>query len=231
MKRDAANSNPGCRLAALDELCQWLSHFRLTHPMRVAIDGRTAAGKTSLADELQYALSRSGKSVTRTSIDGFHQSRAIRHARGRLSATGYYKDARNLSSVRDCLLKPLGPGGNRFYRTQTFDLDSDLEIQQEPMLADSEMILLVDGSFLLRPELNPYWDARIFVEVSKETSKERGIARDMDRLGGYAQASKLYDERYLPAFDLYQSECDALAAANVVFNNNVFAHPRVNWNK
>jgi hypothetical protein len=35
-----------------------------------------------------------------------------------------------------------------------------------------------DGVFLLRPELNLYWDFRIFVNVSIEAAKERAVKRD-----------------------------------------------------
>ncbi len=60
--------------------------------LRVAVDGRTASGKTTLADELGVAVEAAGRPVVRTSIDGFHRPRAERHARGRYSAEGYYHD-------------------------------------------------------------------------------------------------------------------------------------------
>ncbi len=45
------------------------------HPVRVAIDGIDAAGKTMLADELAAAIRDCGRPVIRASIDGFHNAR------------------------------------------------------------------------------------------------------------------------------------------------------------
>src|SRR5450759_1567169 len=41
------------------------------HPLRVAIDGIDAAGKTTLADELAPLIEAQGRPVIRASIDGF----------------------------------------------------------------------------------------------------------------------------------------------------------------
>src|SRR5215212_1547927 len=123
------------------------------HPLRVAIDGRLASGKTMLADELAASLSRSGRSIIRTSIDGFHRPRAERYARGRNSAEGYYYDSRDLAAVTKLLLAPLGPGGDRGFRTQSFDLERERPVDQAASVAVANAILIVDGTFLQRPEL------------------------------------------------------------------------------
>lgn len=78
------------RSDVLDQVAQGIKGLRLGHPIRIAIDGRTASGKTTLADELAALLQGQGRSVIRTSIDGFHRPRAERYARGRHSAEGYY---------------------------------------------------------------------------------------------------------------------------------------------
>src|SRR5262249_40321170 len=146
------------RATVLDELAARLSRVSLGHPVRVAIDGRTASGKTTLADEIAALVRGKGRLVIRTSIDGFHRPKAERYARGRHSAEGYYYDARDLAAVRRLLLDPLGPQGNRLYRTQSFDLENDLPVEQEPQLAPADALLVVDGTFLQRPELGDGWD-------------------------------------------------------------------------
>jgi hypothetical protein len=40
------------RQTLLDEVAEAISAVRIDHPLRVAVDGRTAAGKTTFADEL-----------------------------------------------------------------------------------------------------------------------------------------------------------------------------------
>ncbi len=165
----------------------------MDHPIRVAIDGRTASGKTTFADELTAVVARAGRPVIRTSIDG------LRYARGRHSPEGYYYDARDLQAVRRLLLDPLGPGGDRLYRTASFDLEKDLPFDAPATAAPSNAILIVDGTFLQREELAGGWDAAIYLKVSEAVSEKRGIARDAMLLGGGEAAIELYTKRYSPA--------------------------------
>jgi uridine kinase len=84
-----------------------------TRPARVAVDGITAAGKTTFADELAALLGGIGAHVVRVSMDGFHHPRAVRDRQGRASPNGYYEDAYDLAGLRRHLLDPLGPDGDR----------------------------------------------------------------------------------------------------------------------
>jgi uridine kinase len=131
------------RDASIDTIVQVIEAMRLSHPTRVAIDGRTASGKTTLADEIADALRRRGRSVIRTSIDGFHRPQADRYARGRNSPEGYYFDARDLAAIVNLLLNPLGPDGDLCYRTQIFDLETDAPVQEEPKQARADDVLIV----------------------------------------------------------------------------------------
>src|SRR2546421_4332971 len=171
------------RARALDDLAARILRIALEHPLRIAIDGRLGSGKTMLADELAGSISARGRPVIRTSIDGFHRPKAERYARGRNSPEGYYYDSRDLGAVMTLLLAPLGPGGDRRYRTASFDLESDRAIHQQPKLAAADAILIVDGTFLQRPELHDGWDLTLFVETSEEIATGRGVARDAELLG------------------------------------------------
>lgn len=218
------NSN---RAAVLNDLAARLARLSLGRPVRVAVDGRTASGKTTLSDEIAALIHDMGRAVVRTSIDGFHRPRAERYARGRYSAEGYYHDARDLSAIMTFLLAPLGPGGNRPYRTASFDLDDDRPVEQEPQLAPSDAVLIVDGTFLQRPELRDGWDATIFVATSETVAQDRGVKRDMERLGGEEAARQLYARRYRPAYDLYERLCSPEQSADIVLTNDDFERPRL----
>jgi uridine kinase len=176
------------RKSTLNVLADRIVAEQASHPLRVAIDGRTASGKTTLADEIALLLHIKGRTVIRTSVDGFHRPRAERYRQGRFSAEGYLDDARDWTAVRQWLLGPLGPGGNLPYRTSSFDLDLDEPVTQDAIRADPDAILIVDGTFLQRPELAEAWDFVIFVEVSKEVAIQRGVRRDAAHLGGEANA-------------------------------------------
>ena len=153
--------------------------------------------------------------------------KATRYARGRYSAEGYYFDARDLAAIRSLLLDPLGPGGDRQYRTASFDLENDTAIEQEPLSAALESILIVDGTFLQRPELITGWDVRVFLDTSEDVSERRGIDRDAGRLGGLQAARRLYAERYRPAFDLYEQRCQPRSIADVIVDNNELDRPQM----
>ena len=202
----------------------------ICHPFRVAIDGRTASGKTTFSDELAAFL-RDEKPVIQLSIDGFHRPRAERYRRSRLSPTGYLDDSRDWVAVRELILLPLGPGGDRRYRTQILDLEADIAIDQEPLIADLTSIALIEGAFLQRSELSKCFDLVIFLDVSAEISLARGTARDFALLGGHPNAREIYEKRYLPAFAMYEKRAAPQANADAVVDNNDITEPRLRWNK
>ncbi|HVE96125.1 MAG TPA: hypothetical protein VNA67_03980 [Pseudonocardiaceae bacterium] len=65
---------------------------------------------------------------------------------------------------------------------------------------------IVDGVYAFRPEINHFWDLRIWLEVDSETSVRRGAQRDQDWAGSESEA--LHRDRYLPAEQLYIGEVD-----------------------
>ena len=119
------------------------------------------------------------------------------------------------------------PDGDRSYRTASFDLDADQPVAQDPAVAPQDAILIVDGTFLQRPELRDHWDVAIFVRTSVETAEARGLGRDMDRLGGEAAARDLYTKRYRPAYSLYERLCEPEAHSDAIIDNDDLAHPRL----
>lgn len=191
------------RIEVLAELAELIVALRRAHPVRVAIDGVDAAGKTILADELVPILERRGRACIRASVDGFHRPRVERYRRGDDSAEGYYFDSFDYAKLREVLLLPLGPGGDRLYRKRVFDFRADPRVEQAPMKAPMDPVLLLDGVFLLRPELNDQWDFRIFVSASFEETLRRAITRDEALFGSSGEARARYERRYIPGQRLY----------------------------
>ena len=152
--------------------------LKLQHPIRVAIDGIDGAGKTSMADELVEPLTALGRPVIRASVDGFHRPRAERYRRGEASPEGYYRDSFDNAALTSALLEPLGPAGDRRFRTAIFDYRSEGPVSQRVRTADRRAVLLFDGVFLLRPELVRSWDFTIFVKTDIQyRTRARGISR------------------------------------------------------
>lgn len=197
------------------------------HPLRVAVDGRTASGKTTLADEVVSILRAGGRSVIRSSVDGFHRPRIERYRRGRHSAEGYLEDARDWGAIRRLLLDPLGPDGDLWYRTATFDLDRDEPIVQAAIRAEPSAVVIVDGTFLQRDELAEAWDFTVFVDVSESVAVSRGAARDAEQLGGTVAAREMHEGRYQAAFAIYDARCRPRERAHLIVGNDDPARPSI----
>jgi uridine kinase len=198
-----------------------------SHPMRVAIDGCAAAGKTTLADELEVGLRGRGREVIRATIEGFLRPRAERYRRGPDSARGCYEDSFDFERLLGELLHPLGKAGSRLYRAQVYDRDTDLPVHCAQVEASRDAILLFDGVFLLRPELAEAWDFRIFLSVSAEEVVRRGRIRDAELYGSPDGAERRYRARYLPAQRHYRRAVGPAELADVVLENDRPARPRV----
>lgn len=209
----------------LDVLAQRLVALSVGHPLRVAVDGIDAAGKTTLADELVSPIEARGRPVIRASIDGFHRPRVERYRRGADSPEGYYLDAFDYPAVRDALLLPLGPFGTRRYRHAVFDFRTASPLLGYDDVAPAHAILLMDGVFLLRPELDALWDARIFVDVPFEVAIERALRRDLDLFGSADAVRERYERRYLPAQRLYLEQARPRERADIVVQNADPSHP------
>lgn len=199
----------------------------LGHPVRVAIDGVTAAGKTTFADELAAEVAARGRPSIRISMDGYHQPRARRHRRGRYSAQGYYEDAYDFSSLRERVLVPLGPAGDRRYCPAIIDLASDEALGHQTSVAAPNAVLIVDGTFLLRPELIHHWDQCVFLNTPFAEALARGLSRDGESLGGAAAARTLYERRYHAACRLYLETLKPAERASIVVNNDDVDKPRI----
>jgi len=195
------------------------------HPLRVAIDGPDAAGKTTLADELASAIT--DRSVIRASVDGFHRPRAERSRRGSLSPEGYFLDSFDDAALVTGLLAPLGPDGDRRYRTACFDYRTDQPVPAPQRIAADNAILLVDGIFLLRHELREHWDLAVYLDVRPVETLRRALTRDLELFGDDAEITRRYMKRYLPGQQLYRDRERPLDRADIVVANDDPAHPIV----
>jgi len=203
-----------------NRLATMIASVRADHPVRVAVDGIDAAGKTTLANSLVQPLTQFGREVIRASIDGFHRPKRLRYMRGKDSPAGYYYDSFDYEAVILYLLKPLGPAGDRLYRTIVFDHTTDTELTGDTTTASENAILIFDGVFLLRPELNRRWNFRIFVNVSIEAARERAVRRDGLWMRGETEARRRYETRYYPGQRIYMEECNPMSLADVVVEND-----------
>ena len=183
-------------------------------PRLVAVDGMSCVGKTMLVTELVPVLEAAGRPVVRVSYDDFHHPREVRHRRDRLSAEGYLADAFDPASLRTLVIEPLARG-ERTVRTASFDLAVDAPVQADPVPVPDGAVVLVEGSFVLGPEVGADWDLGVLLVADPSAVLERGLVRDSD-LGTAERVRELYLRRYLGAWSLYEERHDPWSRADVV---------------
>ncbi len=213
------------RQRLLDRLAHAIAAASRPHPLRVAFDGVDAAGKTRLADDLVAPVQGLGYPVIRASLDSFHRPREVRHRRGALSPEGYYYDSFDYPAFKSLLLEPLGPGGSMCYQTGLFDGRAETALSTPVQTAGPRSILLFDGVFLFRPDLEGCWDLKIWVEVSFEVALSRAVQRDSEMFGGAAAVRERYRRRYIPGQRLYLEQCRPREQAHLIVDNNDPLHP------
>jgi uridine kinase len=213
------------RTVLIDDLASRIAGIRLTHAVRVAIDGVDAAGKTILADELAERVGAHGRFAVRASIDDFHNPASERRRRGEFSPEGYYRDSFDFAAVLDSVLRPLGPEGDGVCRLAAFDFRTDTRIDSPPVNVPPDAVLVFDGVFLLRPELRRYWDFSVFVRADFEVTVARAEQRDRYLFGSAGGVRERYVRRYVPGQQLYFSEATPESHASVIVDNNDPGHP------
>lgn len=176
----------------------------------VGVDGPDAGGKSTFSDRLAASLD---VAVLRVSLDDFQRPREERYRRGRFSPEGYFLDSFDHAAARRVLLDPFLAGADAV-RTATFDYRSDTSVEGAVAQVPTDAVLIVDGVFLLRPELRSAWTLSVYLHVSGDESLRRGTERDV----GDA-VEQLYRERYVPAQSIYTAEVKPREIADIVLDN------------
>ncbi|CUB46259.1 MULTISPECIES: uridine kinase [Bacillus cereus group] len=215
------------RKQSIKEIANHILMLSLTHPTRVGVSGITASGKTTFANEVAEEIKKRGLPVTRASIDDFHNPKVIRYTQGKKSARGYYEDAHDYTAFKERLLKPLGPNGNLQYETIYHNLKTDIPVHNEPLMAQTNMVLIVDGTFLLKKDVEHLFDYKIFVDTDFEIARKRGAKRETEAFGSYEEAEKMFLSRYHAACKMYIDEHNPKECADVVFRNSDLANPEL----
>ena len=141
-------------------------------------------------------------------------------------ARGYDEDAYDLGTLAYLWVRPLGPGGNRRIRPRFHDLETDAFLDVEPELVPVGTMIIIDGTFLQRKELDGLWDEMIFVRTGRSVARERAVRRDAVLFGGAGAAEQMYAVRHHPACDLYLfAKADPISGASIVIDNDDLEHP------
>ena len=196
--------------------------------LRVAVDGYTAAGKTSFGHELAAAVRALGRPTMRASLDDFKKPwrDAVEKGYDRTTGKGYYRNAPDFDTARTRLLEPAGPEGSGRVSLCGHDPLTGEDHRETVVTAPINSVLIVDSVFACRPEYDQYWDYRVWLSIDPALSLERGVARDTD-LEGREEAERLHRDRYHRAETIYIAEVNPVAVADMVIDNTDFSAPTI----
>lgn len=185
----------------------------------IGVDGRTASGTTTFADDLAREFERRGLATARASLDDFLNPAEHRHRRGRHSPEGFYRDAYAYDVFRRVLIEPFRMGGSAAFVTAAYDRVREVPLEPKWRTGPDDLFLIVDGGFLDRPELRGVWNYSIWLDAADEVRADRLRER------GIEPGSELA-ARYEGAHDLYERDANPRETAIAIVDNTDPEHPR-----
>jgi len=193
-------------------------------PILIGIDGKDGAGKSQLATSIaSWLKTTSDRTIVHSSIDFFHNPKAIRHQSGKESHVSFFEDSFNYQALKTKLLDPLKNGSNNSYYLKHFDhkLDSEVTVPEQPV---SEKVLLIfDGIFVHRDELAAYWDFSLYLDVPFEETYRRMATRD----GCHPDPLNESNARWYLGQKIYIERCNPASRASIVVDNSDYNNPKL----
>ena len=153
----------------------------------IAIDGSSAAGKSSLAAELAAEYD-----AQLFHIDDFFLT-ADQRTPERLAAVGEFFDKERLLAE---LLEPLKAGQPVLFRR--FDCASQTFSPAEA--AEKKRIVIVEGVYSLHPDLRPYYDQQLFLYIDRTEHIRRLRQRSPEKLERYLNDWLPREEAYFEKY-------------------------------
>ena len=99
----------------------------------------------------------------RASLDDFKRPWSERHLYERTSGAGYYRNAFDCEAARSLLLNPSDPEADGVVALCSIDPLTQIDHSAVKSAMPANGVLIVDGVFALRPEINSYRDLRIWL--------------------------------------------------------------------
>ncbi len=167
----------------------------------IAIDGRCASGKSTLAEVLQEQLS----------CNVFHMDdfflRPEQITKARLEEPGGNVDRERFLKEVLC---PLSEGKSFSYRPYICKTGNfGKEVFTEP-----NRISIVEGAYSCHPDMWDYYDLHVFLDVPKALQLERIAKRNgKEALGIFVDKWIPLEEKYIEAFDI-ENKCE------ITYNTN-----------
>lgn len=199
-----------------------------TRPLIMGINGAGGSGKTQLALALHAFLKKQDEEVKLLHIDDFHNPKAIRYKDGNDNPASYYHHSIDYLTFKNETLRPLHQTQNwpTSIRAKSLDLKTDMPLQERIEIEKND-IVLIEGIFLFKDNMQRYYDLKIFLDVDERTILERVLKRDLEILANTETIKKRYIHKYFAGDRLYYADIEPNEIADIVIDNNDYTAPQI----
>lgn len=210
------------RTAFLRELRAEIAHNYPAGRVIVAVDGAEGSGTAEFADDLAAVYREAGTATARASMRDFHLPRETRHLHGRADAGDYYERSFDYETLRRVLIGPFRLGGSTGFQTRAFDVRRNAPVLSEWQTGPADMALIIDGPFLVRPEVRGAWHFSVLIDVPLTEVYARLAASE----GRDPDPDAPANGRYVGGWRRYGSEVEPQYLASAVVDLSDPDHPR-----
>lgn len=199
-----------------------LSAITIGRAVIVGVNGVDTAGKTRFAWDLAQYLIERGQATQIVHLDDFHNPKEIR-AQGVNEIDAYIHNAFNLELLTTALLAPVHAGGSVEKTLSLLDLEMDNMTNQRQYTITPDTIVIIEGVLLFRPQLDTFFDYRIFLDIDFHEVIRRAAGRDKNRFD--ENVAERYRRKYIPIQKWYLKTHRPRQKADLLIDNTDWTAP------
>ena len=183
----------------------------------VALTGIDGCGKGFVAAKITEAIEALGSRVALINLDGWLNLPHVRFNADR-PAEHFYLHAIRFEAMFEQLVIPLRE--RRSLRVETDHVEETATEYRRHVYTFRDIdVILLEGIYLLKQDLQDHYDLSCWVDCSFETALERAIARAQEGLSP-EDTRRAYRTIYFPAQQLHFERDDPRQAATFTLNND-----------
>lgn len=182
----------------------------------LGIDGLGGAGKSTVSEKICDELENNAVHTILLHIDDFIHTREIRYNSSFPEWQCYYERQWRYDYFID-IVKRLKNSSDYRHEIELYDKDNDSYFTKSYSL-EQKTVIIVEGIFLQRKELQGIFDYMIYIDVPEEVRMGRVLKRDT-YIGNEQQIIDKYENRYFPAEHHYFKEYSPDRIADYVIHN------------
>ncbi|KOA19205.1 uridine kinase [Clostridium homopropionicum DSM 5847] len=181
----------------------------------VGIDGGTGAGKSTLVHSLQCQLEKLGLNTITLHIDDFIHKRNVRYDNSKEEWLCFYNLQWRYDYLTNEILIPAKTNQDINKNIEIYNKQID-EYKNISIIAKAPYIVILEGIFLQRKELEKFLDYTIFIDIPRKERLKRILIRDT-YIGDAEEIIDKYERRYFPAEDYYIKKYNPMKSDDIIY--------------